>query len=107
MGGVGELAACGGLRSTGDKSGGVARSAWHWCALVIWLGGLRLASHSGGPVWPGGLGPKLAPGCTMQWARTGKSFPIFIVFYNCIQMIQLQKYKKGHPWFQNFPNFSR
>jgi hypothetical protein len=39
--------------------------------------------------------------------QPGKSFPIFNVFSNCIQMIKLHKYKRVLPRFQKFPNFAR
>jgi hypothetical protein len=31
----------------------------------------------------------------VQWARPGKYFKIFKVFFNCIQMIKFQKYKNS------------
>jgi hypothetical protein len=38
------------------------------------------------PAWPQ-AGFKMEQDCTEQWAGPGKSFPIFKVFPNCIQLI--------------------
>jgi hypothetical protein len=40
---------------------------------------------------------------TEQWGWPGKSFPIFKVFSNCIQLIRASKIQKGN--LQGFTNF--
>jgi hypothetical protein len=67
----------------------------------------RRGNWSGGPaeskpVWPR-AGFKMELDRTEQWAGLGKSFPIFKVFPNCIQLIRASKIQKGN--LQGFTNF--
>jgi hypothetical protein len=63
-----------------------------------WPGG---PAHSK-PAWPR-AGFKMELDRTEQWAGPGKSFSIFKVFPNCIQLIRASKIQKGN--FQGFTNF--